>query len=525
MPIFQYKVRLTPSRSGRVLLAALVLAAFTAGCRDNMSRAYGEAARAQALLDAGDLGGARQSMMRALAWRDDQIDLLLLDARIKYKMNDVGAAFNAYNVALAIDPNNPEALQAVSQLGLATGAQKDSADATDRILTADPTNAQALMIKGLIALNKRDFVGTRAIADQLLKLDPQSEPGLVLKARALTLAGDQKGALALLSAGLKRTGPTQMTVTALLETARDEQDPALMLQQFAVLRGLVPKNLDLALDEANVLYKIGRVGEARDRGWALLTDNGADARGVQRLVDLWSEYDGAPLGPGRLGRLASGGAAPARLAVARFYLARGDARTAGALAAGLPGDEGAGLRARVAYAAGAPDAAAAAEALLTGDKGNCDALAVRAAVAMRQGQPARAVVAAQSIGAECPDRDGYDLLARAYQAKGDAVGARRAFLEGARNRPLATEPVARYVAWLFARNDVDGAINNARSLTERAPAKISAWRLLHDTCARAHDAVCLGEATAGAAQARRNFAIDLPPGERRPSPLLGNSWR
>ena len=112
----------------------------------------------------------------------------------------------------------------------------------------------------------------------------------------------------------------------------------------------------------------------------------------------------------------------------------------------LPGDDAAGLRARIGYLGGAGTGAA--EQVLGRDDKNCDALAVRADDATRRGRAENAVTAAQVIASECPDRDGYDLLARAYRAKGEQAGVRRAYLhiDGAwrdhRTFALTTEDLA-----------------------------------------------------------------------------------
>lgn len=506
---------------GIIVLIAAGLA--LAGCGDKTKQAYAEGATAQALLEAGDLPGARAAIGRALALRGDQVELLLLDGRIRYQMRDYGGSFDSYNLALAIDPNQPEALQAVSQIGAQTGHERESTAATEKILSLDPNNASALLVTGVRQLNKRNFTGAKATGERMLAADPKSEAGLVLKARGMSMGGERAEALALLREGEKQIGRSQMIVTALLESARDQNDGELMIEQFRSLGNLVPKNVDLTLDEANVQYKRGRQEEARARGWALLTENGANAEAMQRLADLWTEYDKAPLTPDQIDQLAADGAEPARLTVARSYLANGDAKAAAALVGQLPGDDAAGLRARIGYSTGG--GAAAAEDVLKRDDKNCDALAVRAIDATRGGRPADAVVAAQVITAECPERDGYDLLARAYQAKGEAGGVRRAFLDGINDQPLATPPVARYAAWLFGTGDASQAVAIVRRLTQRAPAKISAWRLLRATCARASQPACVAEAQAGEAAARTSFVIDLPPGERRRNPLLGNSWQ
>lgn len=524
MPIFQSKVRLTAGQPRRWLAIALTVG-IIAGCSSNTTKANAAGQQAQAMLDAGDLPGARAAIGRALALRGDQVDLLLLDGRIKYRLNDFGAAFTSYNMALAIDPMNPEALQGVSQLGSAIGNEVDSVAAAERILTVDPNDTQALLVKGMQLLNRRDYAGAEKMADRILAADPQGEIGPALKARALVRAGKEDEAMALLNAALKRAGPNRMLATAMLETARDRGDAAVMLEQYRTLADLVPKNVDLAIDEANVQYKLGHGEAARERGWALLSDNGADETAVRRLIDLWTEYDRTPLTPDRVASFAESGPAPARLMVARFYLGVGDTRAAMALVGTLMGFEASGLRVRIGYAKGEAGAAGVAEQVLASDTTNCDALSVRATEAVRQGRPGDAVNAAQQAAAECPDRDGAGLLARAYAAKGDEAAVRRAYLDGIEARPLSTAAAAAYADWLTARRQVRLAIDVARSLTQRAPAKVSAWRLLKAACARAGDSGCAGQARAGEAAALRNFAIDLPPGQRRANPLLGNLWQ
>lgn len=507
--------------------ASLILAATASlalgGCADKTKKAYAEAATAQALLESGDLPGARAAIGRALALRGDQVDLLTLDGRIRYRMGDYGGSFDSYNMALSIDPNQPEALQAVSQIGAQVGREAESTAATDKILLLDPNNAPALLVTGVRYLNKRNFTAAKATGDRMLAADPKSEAGLVLKARGMFMAGERAEALALLRKGQEQIGQSQMVVTALLESARDQGDGALMIEQYRALSGLVPKNADLAIDEANVQYKRGLKDEARSRGWALLTENGGNDEAVQRLVDVWTENDKSPLTPDEIAKLAADGTEPARLAVARFYLGNGDAKTAATLVGDLPDDDAAGLRAKIDYATGGDPAPA--EAVLQRDDKNCDALAVRSANATKTGKPSEGVIAAQVIAAECPNRDGFELLAQAYRAKGEEGGVRRAYLDWIAAQPLAARPVVRYAEWLIASGDQTQAIAVVRRLTQRAPAKVSSWQLLRAVCTRASQAGCLAEAQAGGAAASKSFVIDLPPGERRPNPLLGNTWR
>jgi tetratricopeptide (TPR) repeat protein len=532
MLIFQSHLLIFRSKLSRTTgalhagLAAALLATTLSGCSNSTSKAYAEAQNAQALLDAGDLVGAKLAMARALAIRDDQIDLLLLDGRIKVRMKDFPAAFDSYNLALAIDPNQPEALQGVSQIGASLGRERESNEATDRILALNPSDAPALLVKGIQQLTLRKFAEAQASGEALLKIDPRSEGGQVLRARAIFMLGRQAEALTLLREAAKTIGSTQMIVTALLECARDEGDSQLMFEQFRLLSQLIPHNVDLTLDEANVAYKRGDRDLARSRDWALITENGDDYEAMRRLSEFWTEYDAAPLDAGRIDTLATEGAVPARLMAARHYLGVGDTATAAKLVGSLLGYDAAGLRVRIGFAKGETGSVGAAEQVLAADKTNCDALVVRAAEAMRAKRPADAVIAAQVIAAECSDRDdGFVLLAEAYQSSGNDAGVRRAYLEGIRVRPLSTLLVRRYVDWLIAKDRGDSAVDFARRLTQRAPAKVSAWKLFESTCSRVPGSDCIAEARDGGVLASKDFVIDLPPGERRTNPLLGNSWR
>lgn len=495
------------------------------GCSSNSTKAYAAGQQAQAMLDAGDLQGARGAITRALALRGDQIDLLLLDGRIKYQLNDFGAAFNSYNMALAIDPMNQEALQGVSQLGSAMGNEVESVAAAEKILTLDPNNIQALLVKGMQRLTRRDFAGAQAMGERILAIDANNEAGYALKSRALVKSGKEAEAVALLTDAMKRSGPNRMLATALLETARDTGNAPLMLAQFRTLNELVPKNVDLTLDEANVQYKLGHMDVARQRGQSLLANNADKEDAIRRLIDLWTEYDRTPMTPAQIAAAVQGAPMPARLMLARFYLGIGDTKTARSLVGSQMGFEAAGLRVRIGYAEGEAGSAAAADEVLASDKTNCDALTVRGAEALRQGRSGDAVSAAQEAAAECPDRGAADLLARAYAGKGDDAGTRRAYLAGIEERPLSTAAAAAYIDWLGTKGQLALGADIARSLTQRAPAKVSAWRLLKAACARDGDAGCVAQARDGEAEALRNFAIDLPPGQRRPNPLLGNSWQ
>lgn len=526
MPEGQCFVGKASSVRGLCLTLALAFAIVLSGCSNRTERAYEEAQRAEAFVRQGDLWSARQAITRALEYRDDQVDLLLLDARIKYLMQDLRQAYEGYRVVLAFDPANPEALQAVALLGLTTGNDQESRDAVEKILAANPGQPDALLVKGVHALNRKDYEEAFAVGETILAHAPDDTRGIVLEARATSLMGETDKALTLLRDTATRIGNNDMIATALLETARDQANAPVMLEQLALLRGDRVDSIDLAIDEANVRYKSGDVAGARSVGVEILARHGDDAAAMDRLGELWLEYDRDPLSPGDRAQLASQGRIEARIAAARHYFRIGDLAVAEALLGPLEDDRVAGLRARIGLAAGEPGAARDASAIVERDTTNCDALATRALSHLRRGDARAAVTDAQVVAAECLDRgDGFLLLAQAYDALEQPAGVERAYSEGVSRHPQDRILSTAYVEWLFEQDRSQAAVSTARRLTQLAPARVSSWRLLARACARASDEVCGETARSGEARAARNFAMDLPPGRRAVNPLLGQSWR
>lgn len=511
-------------RSARVILA-LVAPIVLAACSDPLSEAYQESQIAEAMLAQGNLPAARAAIRRALALREDQVDFLLLDARIKFLMEDMMGAYDGYSVVLAIDPNNPEALLGVSQLGMSVGRQRESREATERILMMDPGQPDALLVKGVHALNRNRYEEALALGERLLESVPGDPRGVVLKARATFLLGRPAEALAMLQATAIELGNNPMIATALLENARDQGDVPVMLEQLSLLRQIRPDSIDLAIDEANVRYKSGDTPGARAVGAEILANHGDDAAALARLGDLWTEYDRDPLSSGERAALGADGRHGARLAAARHYFKQGDLAAADTLLGRLADDRAAALRARIALAAGRGGSDAA-EAIRRRDTTNCDALATLAEAALADRRPEPAIVAAQVVASECRDRtDGFLLLARAYGVGRRSAGIERSYREGVAVHPSDRELSARFAGWLLDQGRGEAAVSAARRLTQRAPAKVSSWRLLAAVCERAEDAVCVATARDRERAARGNYAIDIRPGQRPVNPLLGQSWR
>ncbi|WP_133365822.1 tetratricopeptide repeat protein [Qipengyuania sediminis] len=516
-----------PSLPARDRLIAISLPLLLlAACTSPAEKAAEEAALAQTLFDAGNLPLARAAVSRALSHGGDSADILLLDARIKMRMQDWGPAYEAYRTVLVFQPNNLEALSVVARLGLTSGEKEVARDALDRGLKLAPGDPELLLTAGVMSLGEEDYADALRRADRILAASPGDPRGLALRARALTLTGRGGEALGLLRAQIAETGNDPTIASALLEVARAQGDVPTMLEQFALLVAANPDSSELVLDEINVRYKSGDAAGARFAARDFIARFGAEGETMARLLTLWEEYDPAPLAPDQIATLAAGGAIEARLAAARFHLDRGKLGEAQALLAGSDDPRAAGLLARVRLRQGDAGGVAAARRIAEKDQTNCEALTAIAEHELAKGRVDAAVIPAQVVATQCRDRiDGYVILADAYARAKRPAAVERVSRDGIDAHPLDPRLTRRFAEWLVARGRAASAVAAARRLTTVTPSRESSWRVLASVCQRANNSVCAGDAARGLARARTTYQLDPLPGVRRPDPLFGRTWR
>ncbi len=182
----------TKTRAGFTLVAALMASLLMSGCGRSDAAAARDAMRAQELLGERRFAEARMAIKEAIAERDDEPQYHILRGRIEYAVKAIPQAFDAYSNAMALDPSNMEALQAVSQLGLQTGNLRESLAATEAILSLEPDDPNALLVRGLHAIVRNRFDDAVGYADKILARDSANEGGAILKARALFRKGEGK---------------------------------------------------------------------------------------------------------------------------------------------------------------------------------------------------------------------------------------------------------------------------------------------------------------------------------------------
>ncbi|MES2782404.1 MAG: tetratricopeptide repeat protein, partial [Pseudomonadota bacterium] len=248
------------------------------------------AAQAELLLDQNRFAEARKSIAKSIAARDDIAEYHLLRGRIEYLAESFDSAFMAYSEALALSPSNPEALQAVSQIGLRIGRFAESLEATDKLLVLNPNQTDALLIRGLHALIKRNYPAATKSADEILAIDRLNEGGVVLKARASFLAGNPEEAARILDSFESSRPNTQAISLTRLEIYRALRNPQEMTKQYAALSQLSADDLALRLDQANFLFKTGGSDKAMSLVSSVLADKAATSTDIKNALNLWQEY-------------------------------------------------------------------------------------------------------------------------------------------------------------------------------------------------------------------------------------------
>ncbi|TCD04856.1 tetratricopeptide repeat protein [Erythrobacteraceae bacterium CFH 75059] len=520
------------SNPGTGRLTALAAAALLLlACSSSAEKASEAGAVAEYHLRSGNVEEARRAIRDAIRHKDDIAQLHLLRGQIEFAAGDRAAAFEAYYDALALDPLNPEALQAVAQLGVTTGNIREAEAAADRILTLAPEQPDALLVKGLVALARRRHDQTIALAERALAARPGDENARILKARALYLKGNPAGALAALEEGRPSGAPITVGVALTrLEIFRQTANTAGLDEEFTRLRNLRPNDPGLRIDEANYRYKRGQAAEAVRLIVALLTspeeqfrDAGAtSAEAAARVVSLWQQYGDDAVTPADWSRLAQGATPAVRAILARHLVLAGHAAAAERMSAGLARDEQEAFAAKLRMLS--DDAAGAlrlAGGVLARDETHCDALVAHSQALRALGRAAEAVQSGQRAAAECPDRpDAVIAAAAAYDAFERPAGAERVFAQGLSRNPQDLLLARSYAEWLFANGQKRQATAILRRYTRDTPASVRGWQLYADMCRRTGSG-CAGAAEEGAARARRMYGIDLPPGQIQPNGLFG----
>lgn len=507
-------------RSRALWLPLLLLFALNSGCADSNQRAANLAAQAQSQFQAGDLENARSSIGQAIATRDDVADYYVLLGRIELQAERPTSAFNAYSLALDLQADNPEVLQAIAELGLQTGRLHEADEAADRMLLLMPNAVQAMLVKGFIAIDDGRIRDAWKMANDILALNPNDEGGIILSARLRALEGQQDEALSILDAASGEVRDTNAMNLTRLEIYRLQGDAARMKEILPRILKNMTGDSDYTLDYVNLLYKTGEAVKARQESVKAIEGAPKDLELLSKLSDLWVEHDRLPLSNAQIRFFAESGTRGQQLVLARFYFESGELAKARQLLSRLSDQrvlEAQALMARINLAEGDKVAAyRQASAILLADARNGDALLVNAARNLAEGKIDRAIEDLNIVVADSPQNlDGYIALANAYSAKGTEIRARQTFERGMDALPQSLRLAEAFRAYLLKTGDKSRIVSLEQDVAVAKPSSVRAWSIYAQTCRQLGDALCSARADAGLTVAKRSYLVDDPPGTPR----------
>ena len=496
----------------------LFLGLSIAACGSSRQRANDAYGLAQQNIAAGNIVGAGFELRRAVQIRDDIPDIWLLLGQVEQRLGNLREAYLAFDRADELRPGDPDTLRALSYTGYVVGASRQAADAADRLLNLAPGDSNGLIIKGLLALDDGDTASALKEAEAILKPDATNETGILLKARAMTVAGDAKGAQDLIEETIARAPGEHGGLRALaLQIHRVDGNVEGLRATFPALLKANPDNDDLYIDYANFLYKTGDTAAAR----RILTDgllkearNGSYIAWAFSVFDRYEPADKLPiLDP----RIAKAPASILRTTAARYLLERGDAIGAAALVApqGIVDSGDRGI-----YAAAIDQLGKHAEAkaivddlLAKPDNQDADALVLRARWALAERNFDRAITDSQAAVVADPSNVGARLmLARAYNESGAVPRARQVLVTAANDLPKSHIIARALLDFLQKTGDKGALLGAIRAFADANPSDPGAWTMLANVCAEQGNTACVASARAQAQDALTNY--DLPNPDR-----------
>lgn len=507
----------------------LSLAAIAA-CSTPQEKAEQSASAAMALADAGNFGTARVVILQAIRERDDVASHWQLLGRIDLELGKPADALLAFSRVLELDASNLEALQLVAELSFQFGNSKEAISAADRLLALEPNATRAILVKGLVALDRKRSPEALDAAESILKIDPQDEYGIVLKARALALGKDYKGALKLIEEGVPETKRTEASLATLTELYRILGDTTRLISTMDRQIARRPKDADLKLQLAQVLYKSGNPERARSVLMQVIKDESNNIEVVQEISGIWLANDSAALTPIQLQEIARNGSATTRTGVARYLIGRNRPDLAEPILRGVAttnsdvsSTDVQALHATALYKKGNVKAALAmANQILDDDKDNSDALLLRARIALQEGNLTAALNDVQIVVRDFPmNEQGRLVLATVFLAKKDAQRARQSYEEALIEMPQNLTINRTYTDYLLQSGDKARAIDVARSFTRKSPSSVAGWEQYASVCGKAGNLSCMALAQAGRDKAAATYTVDDRPGSIRSRGLFG----
>ncbi len=498
-----------------IFLGSAMLLALS-GCASKKERANDAYVLAQQLLSDGKPAEAKRELLRAVLIRDDVPDIWFALGQMRLQSGEMPEAFTAFGRADELRPGNAETLRPLAYTGYMIGATRLAQDAVDRLLALVPDDGQGLAVKGLLALDKGEPEVTLAVAETILATSPNDETGLLLKARAMAVDGKIDNAIKLLQASSANTASKPSIDFALLQFYRAKGDVAGMQSVFPDVLSKQKGNGDLALDYCNILYRTGKIAEARKLWSDTVIAKRDDAKFIAWAFEFYDNAESAGQPAYLDDRLNNQPGSPLRSAAGQYLITRKEYARAAAL---IGQGTGAAENDLGMYAVALDGLGKRAEAqklvnsITSAGSGTQDANALM--LLAKWGAAAknfdRANADAQgAILADPSLLEARITLAQSYLSYNQPLRARQVLAEATRDLPRSRRALSAYLQFLQSAGDSGSAIAAARNFADANASQPWGWETLAMTCQKIGDSACIISAKRRYDAAVRDFSFTNP---------------
>ncbi|MCG2632715.1 tetratricopeptide repeat protein [Bradyrhizobium sp. WYCCWR 13023] len=463
-------------RKGLLLLPLLALT----NCSSPEERAKEYYDSALSLIEKNQDGAARGQLMRALKYKNDNVEIWRAIAGIDERSKSQGLFADLKRI-VELDPNDTDARIKLARIMVGGGAADGALRIIDAVHEGDKPNAALHAVKSLALLRTNDSEAAYREAQRAFEIDPSNPDAVSVLALKKTNEGDPDGALKLLAALKPDEGDEMRIALQKLQLYLRKGELPKAEEQIRFLIEKAPNNVAYRKQLIQILMTERHFDEAEKELRGLVQANPTDSKLGLELVRFLNLVKGPAAARGELeSRIKAGGD------VFDYQLARVEidvvekkfdeaTKSLQELASNASTQERK-LTAQVKLAElyVSQSNTTAAEPIiadvLAKDKRNAGALRLRAALNIEKGNFDSAISdlrAALNDQPKSPDL--LMLLAAAYERSGKPELADRQYADAMKSAGSNPAVVLRYVAFLQRRKDLGRAEEVLTDAVTRIP--------------------------------------------------------
>jgi tetratricopeptide (TPR) repeat protein len=484
-------------RGSLAVAAALLL--LLAACTPKAQKAQGNEGLYDRLMSVQAYPPARAAILKSIAIQPDEPRYWMKLAQVEQALTNYNGAYSAYQHVADLQPDNIEALEALSVLAVRGGDTEAAKRYTEPLLLLQPDNVSGLLVQGAVAIAENRQHDAERIADKMIAANSMREEAYLLKARALAKMGRTPEAAELMEQRVKLNSADPQLLEQLLSYRRAlGQRDAIQALSIRLAR-LNPENPQYVIESARAFHAQGRDDLSRSALDDLKQRYAASVPVMKAIAGYWRDMAPPAVARKEIAALAVDATRGVRTALADALIAAEDPAGALTLTTPLVGNtidssdvDVATIHARALVAVGrVAEARTLIDRIIAFDATNTLALILRARLELGANDLGNALNDAQlAASGDLNNEEAQILVAQIYAKQGNTLLAGQTYGGAQRHFPNSPSAMRANAAWLISQGKKAQAINTARSYL-RAHAGMSAARTAYvDVCKAAGGGTC-----------------------------------